>query len=125
MPPKGVVNNPNGRPKGAKSLVAEKARAIIVEFINQRADNIDKWMEEVYQRDGANEALKVYMGLLEFALPKLSRQDIVVEGTINHAVESLSRGRDRLHAGELASLPVPDAEYSEVPLASVASTDDK
>jgi len=72
---KGQTGNPNGRPKGSKNRSTERAREAIAKFVDRNTARFDVWLEEIYQEEGAKEAFKCVEGLLEYHVPKLSRQE--------------------------------------------------
>lgn len=73
--PKGGKNPNAGRPAGIPNKVTMQAREAIANFIDINAAKIQGWVDEVYQQDGPKEALNSYVALLEFAVPKLARQE--------------------------------------------------
>lgn len=73
--PKGVPNPNAGRKPGVPNKVTAQARQAIADFIDLNAEKIQGWVDEVYQQDGAKEALASYLALLEFAVPKLARTE--------------------------------------------------
>lgn len=64
---------PNGRPKGVGNKSTEKVRQAVAGLLENNADNISKWIEEIHRTDGAKDAMKVYIDLIEFVMPKLTR----------------------------------------------------
>ena len=67
---------PNGRPKGVGNKSTEKVRKAVAALLEDNADNISKWIEEIHRDDGAKDAMKVYIDLIEFVMPKLTRAAI-------------------------------------------------
>lgn len=50
-----------------------RIRTALLKLSEHKVDEVSNWLDEIYEKDGANEALKRYMDLLEFSVPKLSR----------------------------------------------------
>lgn len=50
-----------------------RIRTALLKLSEHKVDEVSEWLDEIYEKDGANEALKRYMDLLEFSVPKLSR----------------------------------------------------
>lgn len=74
--PKGRTNNPNGRPKGSKDKATSRAREAIANFVDNRANQIDGWLEEIYKEHGAKDALEAFYKFVEFHVPKQARTEI-------------------------------------------------
>ena len=99
--------NPKGRPVGAKAKVTLAAKQAIVAFIDGNSTRIQEWVDEVHQENGAKDALNAYIALLEFAVPKLGRQEIsgLNGGAIEHKVttsdkEVIERYKQQLLTGQ-------------------------
>lgn len=64
---------PNGRTKGVPNKKTQAVRDAIATFIQNESQHLNKWADEIYNKKGAEGALEVFMGLLEYAQPKLAR----------------------------------------------------
>jgi len=64
-----------GRPKGSKDKSTSRAREAIALFVDNRADQIDGWIEEIYKEHGAKDALEAFVKFVEFHVPKLGRTE--------------------------------------------------
>jgi hypothetical protein len=71
-----VPTNPNGRPKGIPNKSTQAVREAIAIFIEKNAAKLDQWASEIYDAKGAEGAMKVFTDLLEYAQPKLARQEV-------------------------------------------------
>lgn len=72
-----VPVNPNGRPKGVPNKSTTAVRNAIAAFVDNNSAHIQKWADEIYDKKGAEGAMQVFMGLLEYAQPKLARTEMV------------------------------------------------
>ncbi|MGL6009242.1 MAG: hypothetical protein ACRC1D_07295 [Culicoidibacterales bacterium] len=64
---------PNGRPKGVGNKSTERVRKAVAALLENNADNISEWIKEIHEQDGAKDAMKIYIDLIEFVMPKLTR----------------------------------------------------
>lgn len=62
-----------GRPKGVGNKSTETVKRAIAALLENNAPKIEQWIEEVHQKDGAKDALKIYLDFAEFVTPKLTR----------------------------------------------------
>lgn len=76
--PKGASGNPTGRPKGTPNKINERIRETIHAALDETAPDVVKWIRRL-GKDDPKGALQVYAALAEFALPKLSRQEVKAE----------------------------------------------
>lgn len=56
-----------------------RMRWSLTQFIEDNADRVQEWIDLVALVDGPKEALEIYIKMLEFAVPKLSRAEVSVE----------------------------------------------
>ena len=56
-----------------------RMRWSLTQFIEDNADRVQEWVDLIALVDGPKEALEMYIRLLEFGVPKLSRAEISVE----------------------------------------------
>ncbi len=61
-----------------RSAVA-RMRWSLTQLIEDNADKVQEWIDLTALVDGPKEALEIYIKLLEFAVPKLSRAEVSVE----------------------------------------------
>ncbi len=73
-----------GRPKGATNKATADARAAIALFVNNNADRLEGWLDQVAQENPA-EAFKLFQSVIEYHVPKLARTE--VEATVQHSYE--------------------------------------
>ena len=83
--PKGIAQNPKGRPKGKPNKATKTAREIILSVV----DNLAPQVQEKFDQLDPKDWLTAYMKLIEFAVPKISpvqapesiedRPDVIIE----------------------------------------------
>ncbi len=56
-----------------------RMRWSLTQLIEDNQDKVQGWIEDVVWTDGPKAALEIYIKLLEFAVPKLSRAEVSVE----------------------------------------------
>ena len=79
---KGVSGNPKGKPKGAVNKSTDLARTAIAKFVDDNSDKFELWLDEIYKEHGAKEAFACVKDLIEYHVPKLSRQELKHEGEV-------------------------------------------
>jgi hypothetical protein len=62
-----------GSRKGKPNNVTAKTRDILRSLTDKTAPELEKWLIEVYEQEGPNEAIKRYLDFAEFVMPKLAR----------------------------------------------------
>lgn len=65
-----------GRKKGTPNKATINAREAIAAFVDGNANNLQKWLDEVYLADGPQAALRCFNDLVEYHVPKLARTEI-------------------------------------------------
>lgn len=65
-----------GRPKGVGNKTTELAREAVARFVDDNAPKFQEWLDEIYAEHGAKEAFGCVKDLIEYHIPKLSRQDL-------------------------------------------------
>lgn len=97
--PKGASGNPTGRPKGTPNKINERIRETIHAALDETAPDVVKWIRRL-GKDDPKGALQVYAALAEFALPKLSRQEVKAEtdAEVRHVI-NFRRGTDWIPPG--------------------------
>ena len=58
-----------GRQAGTPNRTTRRAREVVVEVIENNAERIQGWLDQISKTDGPREALRAYTALLEFAIP--------------------------------------------------------
>lgn len=71
---KGNSGNPAGRPKGTPNKATATVKKLVANFL---FDNFEKFTQEAANLEG-KEFCAVYLKLIDFELPKLSRQATAV-----------------------------------------------
>lgn len=69
-----------GRPKGLPNKATQNAREAIGRFIDGNVERVQGWLDEIHQQDGPKEAMRAYVDLLEFHVPKLARTELTGAG---------------------------------------------
>lgn len=64
---------PVGRPKGSSSAYSLKMRTTIAALLDKKADDIERWLDDIEANEGPLVAMKVVQDLLEYAMPKMAR----------------------------------------------------
>ena len=65
-----------GRQAGTPNRTTRRAREVVVEVIENNAERIQGWLDQISKTDGPREALRAYTALLEFAIPKMARNEL-------------------------------------------------
>lgn len=65
-----------GRAKGTPNKATANAREAIARFIDGNADKLQKWLDEIYEQEGAQAAFACFNDLVEYHVPKLARTEI-------------------------------------------------
>lgn len=65
-----------GRPKGLPNKATQNAREAIGRFIDGNVDRVNGWLDQIEAQEGAKEAMRAYVDLLEFHVPKLARTEL-------------------------------------------------
>ena len=74
--PKGRTNNPNGRTKGVANKVSHEMRELIMTWGKDNFPAVVKLWNEI---EDPSEKIKAYTNLIEFAMPRMARQEMVFE----------------------------------------------
>jgi len=64
-----------GRPKGMPNKSTSKVREAIAELLERNAPNMDRWLNEVADKD-PHKALDIIQKLSEYHIPKLARTEV-------------------------------------------------
>lgn len=94
-PKKGISNNPNGRPRGAKNKVSRSAKELLSGFITKKLERI----EELYVVLEPKDQAKLISNLMGFVMPKMTEVSLENEiGYLLGNIDKLSDEQlDRLH----------------------------
>lgn len=68
-----------GRPKGMPNKATSKVREAIAELLERNAPNMDRWLNEVADKD-PHKALDIIQKLSEYHIPKLARTEVTGAG---------------------------------------------
>jgi hypothetical protein len=75
MPLKGKTNNPKGRPKGVPNKVTTEIRSALKDLADNNLEKVQGWLDSIAEEDPKG-ALGMYLQLLEYVQPKLSRTEL-------------------------------------------------
>ena len=93
---KGVVLNPNGRPKGALNRSTQQLKEIINDILNSELGKIDEYLNELEPKERLNFIIK----LMPYVIPKQTEtiiEDVTEKGsTIDYSKLSTDTLRDIL-----------------------------
>lgn len=92
---------PGGRPKGSSSAYSLKMRTTIAALLDKKADDIERWLDDIEANEGPLVAMKVVQDLLEYAMPKLAR----IEHAGDEEAPVVFRHDEKLKARLLAEIP--------------------
>lgn len=67
---------PGGSRKGIPNKATANARAAIAKFVDGNADRLNRWLDEIEEKDGPKAAFQCFSDLLEYHVPKLSRTEL-------------------------------------------------
>ena len=73
--PKGITNNPNGRPKGIPNKNTEAMRNVLADFFHRNAGELDALFHQI-KAESPKEAFKAVMETAEYVMPKLNRTTV-------------------------------------------------
>lgn len=82
-PPKGVTNNPNGRPAGVSNKVTTKAREAIALFVDGNAHRLVEWLDQVAAgnpeldvKPNPAKAFELFQSVIQYHVPKLANTEL-------------------------------------------------
>jgi hypothetical protein len=64
------------RPKGSPNKATAAAREAIARFVDDNASKLQKWLDEIAEKDGPRAAYQCFMDVVEYHVPKLARTEI-------------------------------------------------
>lgn len=108
-----------GRAKGTPNKATKDIREAIRELLEQSAPKMGKWLERVATTD-PGKAIDLALKAAEYAIPKLSRATVNVDGQggLEALVSAMFVGREperaAIDASAEATRPVPASESAEV-----------
>lgn len=108
--PEGDLNPSRGRPKGSPNKATRQAREDIAEFVNGNAHRLIGWLDLIAV-DNPMAAFDRYMSVVEYALPKLQRQEIT------------GKDGERLQINVVTGVQAVDGEFQVVDDAPPRLTD--
>ncbi|MGL6124820.1 MAG: hypothetical protein ACRC1W_17905 [Shewanella sp.] len=81
--PKGVTNNPNGRPAGVPNKATMKAREAIAAFVDDNAYRLSLWLDEVASgnpeldvKPNPAKAFELFQSVIQYHIPKLANTEL-------------------------------------------------
>jgi len=97
-----------GRPKGAVNKTTQSVREVIAKVAEANAPKINAWLARIGKRNPAK-AMDLYLRMLEYHIPKLTRAEIVREdkpnGRIIDSSQLTAEQREQLRQMILAMQP--------------------
>lgn len=69
-----------GRPKGVPNKATANAREAIARFVDNNADRMQGWLDEIAEQQGPMAAWRCLADVLEYHVPKLARTEHVGDG---------------------------------------------
>ena len=97
-----------------------RMRWSLTQFIEDNADRVQEWIDLVALVDGPKEALEIYIKMLEFAVPKLSRAEVSVEDGGKTRTAQLTMDELQQIIREAPRAPI-EGEYTRVDQANDTS----
>lgn len=82
-----------GQGKRGPGKVTLAARAALVEFADGNAHRLQGWLDQIEAQDGPAAALSAYCRLLDFAVPRVARQELIDAGPTKLVVTWIGDGR--------------------------------
>lgn len=65
-----------GRTAGTPNKVTSKAKMAIAMFVDQNADRLQEWIDQIAENDGPRAAFGCFVDLIEYHVPKLARHEV-------------------------------------------------
>ncbi len=65
-----------GRPVGASNKETKRIRIALEKLLDDNADNMHEWLAAI-AKESPKDAMTILMGLMEYSIPKLARQEVV------------------------------------------------
>jgi hypothetical protein len=65
-----------GSRKGSPNKATQAAREAIAAFVDNNADRLQGWLDQIAEEKGPQAAFDCFSTLLEYHVPKLARQEI-------------------------------------------------
>lgn len=62
-----------GRKAGGKNKTTLQVRETFMLLVEGNVHRVQEWLDEIAEKDGALQAMKVYLDLAEFCVPKMAR----------------------------------------------------
>ena len=69
-----------GRAKGTPNKATANAREAIARLVDNNADRIQGWLDQIEAEQGAKAALTCFIDLIEYHVPKLARTELTGGG---------------------------------------------
>lgn len=69
------VKTGGGSRKGSPNKSTAAAREAIAAFVDNNAERLQGWLDEIHAEKGAEAAFKCFSDLLEYHVPKLARHE--------------------------------------------------
>ena len=69
-----------GRKPGSQNKATANAREAIARFVDNNADRMQGWLDEIAEKQGAQAAWRCLADVLEYHVPKLARTEHVGDG---------------------------------------------
>ena len=66
----------SGNPGGQNSPRTNRARMAIANFVDQNADKLQVWLDDIALKDGSKAAFQCFIDVVEYNIPKLARTEL-------------------------------------------------
>lgn len=80
-------NAGKGRRKGVANKATSDVRAVIAVVASRNADKINGWLDRIGRKNPAK-ALDLYLRMLEYHIPKLTRTEVVDDKPLGRVIDS-------------------------------------
>lgn len=88
------IKTGGGSRKGIPNKSTQKAQEAIAVFVENNTPKFEKWLDEIYKKDGPRAAFDCVKDLIEYHVPKLSRAQVDVDATVRNISDQLANFDD-------------------------------
>lgn len=114
----GIHSTSGGRPPGIPNKATSKARVAIAALVDDNAEKLSKWLEQIAEQDGPKAAWDCMMDVIEYHIPKLQRSEVIAavvhrtEGEIIGEGKMIQLADETLEAIELDLANAIEGEFT-------------